>query len=58
MTTPDRVYTHKWQVGDVLIWDERAVLHRGTPWPYDEPRTLESICVSATAADGLDVMYG
>ena len=58
MTTPDRVYAHQWQVGDVLIWDERAVLHRGTPWPYDEPRTLESICVSATAADGLDVMYG
>ena len=58
MTTPDRVYTHQWQVGDVLIWDERAVLHRGTPWPYDEPRTLESICVSVTAADGLDVMYG
>ena len=58
MTTPDRVYTHQWQVGDVLIWDERAVLHRGTPWPYDEPRTLERICVSVTAADGLDVMYG
>jgi len=50
------VYTHKWQVGDVLSWDERATLHRGMPWPYDQPRTLASICSSVTAADGLDAM--
>ncbi|HEY5645522.1 MAG TPA: TauD/TfdA family dioxygenase, partial [Pseudomonadales bacterium] len=36
-TQPEYVYTHRWQVGDVLIWDQRAVLHRGTPWPYDQP---------------------
>ena len=47
------VYSHTWQVGDVLIWDERATLHRGRPWPYDEPRALSSICVSAQEADGL-----
>ena len=23
------VYYHSWQVGDVLIWDERATMHRG-----------------------------
>jgi taurine dioxygenase len=23
------VYYHRWQVGDVLIWDERATMHRG-----------------------------
>jgi len=48
------VYSHAWTPGDVLIWDERAVLHRGRPWDYAEPRTLKSICCSATAADGLD----
>lgn len=47
------VYTHAWTPGDVLIWDERAVLHRGRPWPYEEPRTLKSICSSVTEADGL-----
>lgn len=26
------VYTHQWQVGDLVIWDNRAVLHRGRPW--------------------------
>lgn len=52
-TRPGTVYSHTWEVGDVLIWDERAMLHRGQPWPYEEPRTLMSICCSATDADGL-----
>ncbi len=52
-TRPENVYSHNWQVGDVLIWDERATLHRGQPWPYQEPRTLMSICCSVTPADGL-----
>lgn len=56
LTTEDAVYAHQWRVGDVLIWDERATLHRGMPWPYDEARTLASICVSAGASDGLDTM--
>lgn len=55
-TTPDRVYTHRWSPGDVLIWDERATLHRGRPWPYEEERTLASVCVSVTDADGLAAM--
>jgi alpha-ketoglutarate-dependent 2,4-dichlorophenoxyacetate dioxygenase len=53
MTRPESVYTHRWSPGDVLIWDERALLHRGRPWPYDEPRTLVSICVTARESDGL-----
>ena len=53
------VYAHKWKVGDVLIWDERAILHRGVPWNYDEARSLSSICVSVTPEDGLeDMRYG
>lgn len=55
-TTPDRVYTHQWRPGDVLVWDERATLHRGRPWPYHEERTLASICISATASDGLELV--
>jgi len=55
-TAPDYVYAHHWTVGDVLIWDQRAVLHRGTPWPLEEPRVLSSLCVSVTDADGLAAM--
>ena len=57
-TQPQFVYAHRWSVGDVLIWDQRAVLHRGTPWPFDQPRTLSSLCVSVTEADGLAQMRG
>lgn len=55
-TRPEYVYSHKWLEGDVLIWDERATLHRGRPWPYDRPRRLSSICSSATDADGVAEM--
>ena len=49
-------YAHQWRHGDVLLWDQRAVLHRGTPWPPDQPRTLSSLCASVTEADGLAAM--
>lgn len=52
-TQPERVYAHAWEPGDVLIWDERATMHRGRPWPYEQERTLSSTCVSARAVDGL-----
>lgn len=57
-TTEDKIYSHEWKLGDVVLWDERAVLHRGTPWDYNEPRTLSSICVSVSDADGLPEMIG
>ena len=50
---PQYVYAHAWREGDVLIWDERATLHRARPWPEAEERVLSSLCVSATEADGL-----
>ncbi len=56
MTERSAVYAHDWEPGDVIVWDERAVLHRGTPWPYDQPRTLVSVCVSVGEADGLFAM--
>ena len=33
--TQDRyVYRHGWRRKDIVIWDNRAVLHRGRPWDY------------------------
>ena len=55
-TKPEHVYSHEWQVGDVLLWDERCMLHRGQPWNYEEPRTLSSICCSVTEKDGFSTV--
>lgn len=29
-TAPERVYTHAWEPGDLLIWDNRATMHSAT----------------------------
>ena len=52
-TQPQYLYRHRWDVGDVLVWDERATMHRGRPWPYSQARSLASICVTAREVDGL-----
>ena len=52
---PQFTSLHSWAVGDVLMWDQRAVLHRGRPWPYDQPRRLASVCCSMRDTDGLAV---
>lgn len=31
-TQPRFVYAHRWSVGDVLIWDNLATMHRATPF--------------------------
>jgi alpha-ketoglutarate-dependent taurine dioxygenase len=35
------VYYHHWRVGDVLMWDERATMHRGAgDYRPDERRVM------------------
>jgi alpha-ketoglutarate-dependent 2,4-dichlorophenoxyacetate dioxygenase len=29
-TAPERCYSHRWSPGDLLIWDNRSVMHRAT----------------------------
>jgi alpha-ketoglutarate-dependent 2,4-dichlorophenoxyacetate dioxygenase len=31
-TREERVYRHRWRQWDLVMWDNRAVLHRGRPW--------------------------
>jgi alpha-ketoglutarate-dependent 2,4-dichlorophenoxyacetate dioxygenase len=31
-TQPQFTYSHAWQVGDLVMWDNRMVLHRGRAW--------------------------
>lgn len=55
-TRPGASYLHQWREGDVVMWDNRATMHRGRPWPAHEPRLMIRTTISATAADGLDTM--
>jgi len=39
-TRPDRVYTHAWTIGDLVMWDNRCTLHRGRPWDESRERRV------------------
>jgi alpha-ketoglutarate-dependent taurine dioxygenase len=39
-TQPERVYRHHWEVGDLVIWDNRGVLHRACPYDPSSPRDM------------------
>ena len=52
-TAPGLTYAHAWRKGDVVMWDNRATLHRGRPWPAHEARLMVRTTISATEADGL-----
>ena len=39
-TPPERVYRHEWTVGDLVIWDNRGVLHRALPYAEMSARDM------------------
>ena len=39
-TVAERVYRHEWAVGDLVIWDNRGVLHRALPYAPTSPRDM------------------
>ena len=42
LATQDQfVYTHQWRVGDLVMWDNRRVNHRGRPW--DEVKYVRDV---------------
>ena len=34
------VYSHRWQIGDLVMWDNRQTMHRARPFPEHEPRDV------------------
>jgi len=35
-----RVHHHAWTPGEVVVWDNRCLLHRATPWDMTQPRIM------------------
>ena len=43
---PPRVYKHAWQVGDIVVWDNRCLMHRACPFDTSFPRALRATRIS------------
>ncbi len=46
-----RIHIHRWEVGDLVIWDNRCVLHRGLGHPPDQPRRMVRTTVAGDSGD-------
>ncbi len=51
-----RTYKHQWRAGDLVIWDNRCVLHRGHRWPDDQARVMVRTTVAGDDPDNEWVM--
>ena len=52
VTQPEFCYRHEWTEGDLVIWDNRCVLHRATPYDTTRyKRLMQRTTVSGDPAD-------
>jgi taurine dioxygenase len=51
-TRPEHVYTHEWQSGDVLVWDNLATSHHRRPFNGDYQRVMKVIDVLEPVPSG------
>jgi alpha-ketoglutarate-dependent taurine dioxygenase len=50
---PPRTYLHTWAVGDIVVWDNRCLLHRARPYDVNAPRVLRASRISGDPATEL-----
>lgn len=43
---PPRIYKHAWAVGDLVVWDNRCLMHRACPYDESQPRHLRGSRIS------------
>lgn len=48
-TQPKYVYVHKWQLHDLVMWDNRQVLHRVRRYDASQPRDMRRTTVAGDA---------
>jgi alpha-ketoglutarate-dependent taurine dioxygenase len=37
---PPRIWHHSWTPGDVVVWENRCLLHQATPWDMSQRRIM------------------
>jgi len=52
-TQPKFVYSHKWRVGDMVMWDNRTVMHRATR--FDDLKEVRDLRRTSLKGVGLEV---
>ena len=50
-TQREFVYRHEWRVNDLVIWDNRCVLHRGRRYDLGERRELRRVSTADVSSD-------
>jgi alpha-ketoglutarate-dependent taurine dioxygenase len=45
-TAPELVYRHEWEVGDLVIWDNRGVLHRACRYDASSARDMHRTTIA------------
>jgi alpha-ketoglutarate-dependent 2,4-dichlorophenoxyacetate dioxygenase len=48
-TRPEFVYTHHWRQRDLVMWDNRATMHKGSAFDYRNERRV--MCRTTVAGD-------
>ena len=41
---PARVYTHRWRPGDLVVWDNRCMLHKAEPYDVGKEARVMRRC--------------
>ncbi|HAK50917.1 MAG TPA: TauD/TfdA family dioxygenase [Gammaproteobacteria bacterium] len=50
---PPRTYIHKWQPGDLVVWDNRCMMHCARPYDTQYPRVLRGSRIAGDEATEL-----
>ena len=50
---PPRIHHHQWSAGDAALWDNRRLMHRGTPFDMTEPRIMWHTRIAGNPASEL-----
>ncbi len=57
-TQPQFVYSHRWSVGDLVIWDNRCTMHRARPYDDLKHRRVMHRTTVQDIANTVELRYG